>query len=333
MDFNGVSQHFKEDLLRLEKTIEENYRSEVSLIPDITGYLMGGGGKRMRPLLLMICARICGLPVTQRVINHCCVIEYIHTSTLLHDDVVDETTVRRGNETVNSKWGSDASILTGDYLLARAILLLSEDIHPEVVKTVANSAKTLVEGGMLEYSLARKLDVTEELLIDVIVKKTSSIISASCQLGAILADSDAGEKEALAAFGHDFGVAFQLVDDVMDYDSSEEALGKPAGTDFKEGHVTLPLLHLYQNSDASLKKQIEGFIQNENIAQKDLEFILDRMREEKSLEYSMDVARSRLESAKAALKSAKFKCPENLEMLIAFADHIIERYSLAKTFA
>lgn len=333
MDFNGVSRHFKEDLLRLEKTIEENYRSEVSLIPDISSYLMGGGGKRMRPLLLMLSAQLCGLPVTQRVINHCCVIEYIHTSTLLHDDVVDETTVRRGNETVNSKWGSDASILTGDYLLARGILLLSDDVHPEVIKTIAQSAKVLVEGGMLEYSVARKLDVTEELMVDIIVKKTSSIISASCQLGAILADSETREKEALAAFGHDFGIAFQLVDDVMDYDSSEEALGKPPGTDFKEGHVTLPLLHLYQNSDSSLKKEIEGFIQNENITQRELEYILDRLREEKSLEYAMDLARSRLEKAKSALKSAKFKCPEHLEMLTTFADHIIERYSLAKTFA
>ncbi len=331
MDFSDVTRLLKEDLLKVEESIRENYKSEVSLIPGISNYLMDGGGKRIRPLLLVLSARLCGREADDQVIRHACVVEYIHAATLLHDDVVDETTLRRGRETVNSKWGSDASILVGDFLLARAIFLLALNSDSKIMRTVSESAKVLVEGGILEYTHARKLDVTEEHCLDVIKRKTAALISVSCQVGGLLADAEAEAEDSLVSFGNHLGMAFQLVDDVMDYDGDEELLGKAPGTDFKEGHVTLPLLHLYQNGSPELKKEIEGFIKNENLTEKELEYVIDRMRETKSLEYSLDLARDHLEKAKNSLQGVAFKFPEYTEALAAVADHVLERHTAAKS--
>ncbi|NIQ00958.1 MAG: polyprenyl synthetase family protein, partial [Nitrospinaceae bacterium] len=245
MDFSDVTRLFKADLAKVEEAIKKNYETDVPLIPGISNYLMEGGGKRIRPLLVLICSNLCGRTTDSPVIKHACVIEYIHAATLLHDDVVDETTVRRGRETVNSKWGSDASILVGDFLISRSILLLAHDCDRKIIQAISQATKLLVEGGILEYIHARKLDITEDLYLDILHRKTASIISVSCRLGSLLAEADARQEESIVAFGNDFGMAFQLVDDAMDYEGDEDMLGKPPGTDFREGHVTLPLLHLY----------------------------------------------------------------------------------------
>jgi len=330
MDFNAVTRRFKEELARLEEAIRKNYESDIPLIPGISSYLMDGGGKRIRPLLTLVSAKLCGREIDDLVIKHGCVIEYIHSATLLHDDVVDETTIRRGNETVNSKWGSDASILVGDFLISRGILLLAEDCNPKVIRAIAEATKILVEGGILEYTHARKLDVSKKHCLDVIHRKTASIISVSCQMGALLASASDEQEQALVSFGNDFGMAFQLVDDAMDYDGDEDLLGKPPGTDFKEGHVTLPLLHLYQNSDSEMKNKIEYFVQDENVSQNDFEFILEHLRETKSIEYTLDLAREYLDRAKNTLRNESFQSPEYLEYLIAVADHTVDRYTTAK---
>ena len=330
MDFNAVTRRFKEELARLEEAIRKNYESDIPLIPGISSYLMNGGGKRIRPLLTLLSAKLCGREIDDLVIKHGCVIEYIHSSTLLHDDVVDETTIRRGNETVNSKWGSDASILVGDFLISRGILLLAEDCNPKVIRAIAEATKILVEGGILEYTHARKLDVSKKHCLDVIHRKTASIISVSCQMGALLASASDEQEQALVSFGNDFGMAFQLVDDAMDYDGDEDLLGKPPGTDFKEGHVTLPLLHLYQNSDSEMKNKIEYFVQDKNVSKNDFEFILEHLRETKSIEYTLDLAREYLDRAKNTLRNESFKSPEYLDYLIAVADHTVDRYTTAK---
>lgn len=330
MDFSEVSRLFKADLAKVESAIKDNYKSDIPLIPGIGGYLMNGGGKRIRPLLVLISSKLFDAEVDERIIRHCCVVEFIHAATLLHDDVVDATTVRRGHQSVNSKWGSDASILIGDYFLSRAILLLADYCEPRIIQSVARAAKILVEGGILEFTNARKLDVTEELLMDIVYRKTASIISLSCQLGALLASADASTEKALVSFGDDFGIAFQLVDDVMDYDGNEELLGKPAGNDFKEGHITLPLLHLYKNSNRTLKKEIEEFIKNEHLSSKELEYVVERLREGKAIEYTLDKARFHLDRAKTTLKNTKPLSPKYVEALIAVVDYTIERHTATK---
>ena len=330
MDFNDVTQLFQEDLSRVERAIRQNYQSDIPLIPGISNYLMKNGGKRIRPLLLMLGVRLCGREVDERAIRHACVVEYIHAATLLHDDVVDESTVRRGHETVNSKWGSDASILVGDFLISRAILMLAGDCDSRIIKSISEATKLLVEGGMLEYSHARKLTVSEEHCLDVIRRKTASMMYVSCEMAAVLAEANPEQEKALVDFGMYFGMAFQLMDDAMDYDSDEDTLGKLPGIDFKEGHVTLPLLHLYQNSEQSLKKEIEGFVKNENITWKEFNYILERMRETKSIEYTLNLACKNIDQAKAALRSVAFSQPEIIKSLDAVADYIYERHAVVR---
>ncbi|MFQ5443550.1 MAG: polyprenyl synthetase family protein [Nitrospinales bacterium] len=330
MEFSDVTSLVKEDLVREEEALKTHYKSEIALIPGISGYLMDGGGKRIRPLLVLLSTKLFGEEIGERTIKHACAVEYIHAATLLHDDVVDETTVRRGNETVNSKWGSDASILVGDYLVSKAILLLAYDSDPRIIQAIAESAKVLVEGVILEFTNVRKLDVTEDYYLEVIYRKTASIISVSCQVGALFAQADKEMENAMISFGDHIGTAFQLVDDVMDYDGNEELLGKPVGTDFKEGHVTLPLLYLYENADKSLKNEIEGFIKNENLTHKELEYITDRMREVKAIEYTLDKARDHIEKAKEILYRYEFKSPLYRDALAAVADFIIDQHTVSK---
>ena len=329
MDFKEVSELFKDDLGRVEKSLRDNYFSDIPLVPGIGDYIMNGGGKRVRPLLLLICNRLCGGQADAKIIRHATAIEYVHAASLLHDDVVDETTVRRGNPTVNTKWGSDASILVGDFLIARALLLLSNDVDAEVFRSFAEGAKTLVEGGLLEFTHARDVRVSESHCLDVAFRKTASVMALACQLGAQLAGANAKTVQSLFDFGRNFGIAFQLVDDAMDYEGSKEQLGKAPGTDFKEGHVTLPLLHLYQNADNGLKRQIEGFIQNDRLTQKDLDFILDRMREVKAVEYTLGVARDHMSRAKSLLQGIEFSHPEFKPALQATANHIVDRFQPA----
>ena len=262
MDFRDVTQDLKSDLARVEKAINENYKSDVPLIPGISSYLMSCGGKRIRPILTLLGAKLCGREADDTVVKHGCVVEYIHAATLLHDDVVDETTVRRGKETVNAKWGSDASILVGDFLISRAILILAQDCERKIIQAVTEATKILVEGGIHEYTEARNMKVTEKHILDVIHRKTGSMISVSARLGGLLANATEQQETAIISFGDDFGMAFQLMDDALDYDSDEAVLGKPPGTDFKEGHVTLPLHHLYSKADRSLKKELEAFVKN-----------------------------------------------------------------------
>lgn len=330
MDFSEVNRLFKADLEKVEQSIKENYQSDIPLIPGISSYMMNCGGKRLRPLLLLISSRLCGGVIDGRIVKHGCVVEYIHAATLLHDDVVDETTVRRGHETVNSKWGSDASILVGDFLISRAILVLAEDCDARIIRVIAEATKILVEGGILEFTHARDITVTEEHCLDVIYRKTASIISVSCQIGALLLDADEELEKTLVAFGNDFGMAFQLVDDAMDYDGDEESLGKPPGTDFKEGQITMPIHHLYRNGDEQLKKKIKGYIQNAHLSENDFDDVLEKMREHKSIDYTLDLARMYMERAKKTLRSATFHAPEYVDAMIAVTDHILDRHLAIK---
>ena len=327
MDFRDVTRELKSDLAKVEKAINANYKSDVPLIPGISSYLMSCGGKRIRPMLTILAAKLCGREADEIVVKHGCVVEYIHAATLLHDDVVDETTVRRGKQTVNAKWGSDASILVGDFLISRAILILAEDCERKIIQAITEATKVLVEGGILEYAEARKIKITEKHILDVVYRKTASILSVSARLGGLLGNATEEQETAIISFGDDFGMAFQLMDDALDYDADEKVLGKPTGTDFKEGHVTLPLHHLYNNADKRLKKEIEEFIQNENIGTEEVHYIVDHMHKHKSIDYTLNLARYYIDRAKSHLRKADFPEPRYIEYFDAIADYIHSRHT------
>jgi octaprenyl-diphosphate synthase len=328
MDFRDVTQDLKNDLSRVEKAINQNYKSDVPLIPGISSYLMSCGGKRIRPMLTLLGAKLCGREIDDTVVKHGCVVEYIHAATLLHDDVVDETTVRRGKETVNAKWGSDASILVGDFLISRAILILAQDCERKIIQAVTEATKILVEGGIHEYTEARNIRVSEKHIIDIIHRKTASMISVSARLGGLLANATEQQETAIISFGDDFGMAFQLMDDALDYDADETLLGKPPGTDFKEGHVTLPLHHLYNKANRNLKKEIEDFVKKANTSEKDLQYIVEQMHKHKSIDYTVNLARFYIDRAKSHLRKSDFPAPQYIEYFDAVADYIHSRHTV-----
>ena len=222
--------------------------SPVALIPQLAAHIVAAGGKRLRPLLTLACARLCGYGGERHVKLAACV-EFIHTATLLHDDVVDESLLRRGLASANAVFGNQASVLVGDFLFARAFQLMVEDGSLEVLSILSRAAATIAEGEVLQLVTQNDLATSEARYLDVIRGKTAALFAAACEVGAVVADRPDAEAAALAEFGMNLGIAFQLVDDALDYAADQSVLGKTVGDDFREGKITLPVLVAYQAGD------------------------------------------------------------------------------------
>ncbi len=235
----------REDLEACNRTIVARMDSPVALIPQLAAHLVAAGGKRLRPVLTLACARMCGTTGDRHVKLAACV-EFIHTATLLHDDVVDESILRRGLASANAVFGNKASVLVGDFLFARAFQLMVEDGSLRVLEILSGASATIAEGEVLQLVTQNDLSTTEERYLDVIRGKTAALFAAACQVGAVVADRPAAEERALAEYGMNLGIAFQLVDDALDYAADQATLGKTIGDDFREGKITLPVLAAYE---------------------------------------------------------------------------------------
>jgi octaprenyl-diphosphate synthase len=241
-----------EDLAACNRVIMARMQSPVALIPQLAAHLIAAGGKRLRPLLTLAAARLCGYPGVpegeRHVILAACV-EFIHTATLLHDDVVDASTLRRGQTTANALFGNEASVLVGDFLFARAFQLMVEDGTLEVMAILSAASATIAEGEVLQLMTQNDTATTEAQYLEVIEGKTAALFAAAARLGAIVADRPDAEKDALETYGRALGTAFQLVDDALDYAAEEARLGKTIGDDFREGKITLPVLLAFARGD------------------------------------------------------------------------------------
>jgi len=215
--------------------------SPVTLIPQLAAHIVAAGGKRLRPLLTLACARMCGYPGERHIKLAACV-EFIHTATLLHDDVVDESLLRRGMASANAVFGNQASVLVGDFLFARAFQLMVEDGSLAVLGILSRAAATIAEGEVLQLVTQNDLSTSEARYLEVITGKTAALFAAACEVGAVVADRPPFEAASLAEFGLNLGIAFQLVDDALDYAADQKVLGKTVGDDFREGKITLPVL-------------------------------------------------------------------------------------------
>ncbi len=223
--------------------------SPVALIPQLAAHLVAAGGKRLRPLLTLASAKLCEYEGTRQ-INLAACVEFIHTATLLHDDVVDESILRRGYASANAVFGNKASVLVGDFLFARAFQLMVDDGSLEVLRILSAAAATIAEGEVLQLTTQNDLATTEEKYFEVIRGKTAALFAAACEVGGVIADRPAAQCAALARFGMDLGMAFQLVDDALDYSADEAELGKTVGDDFREGKLTYPVLLAIAAADA-----------------------------------------------------------------------------------
>jgi len=254
-EVNNLTNLCKQDLQSTNRLIIEKLDSSVPLIKEIASYLILSGGKRLRPLLTVCTFHLINKKKNDNndYIGLAAAVEFIHAATLLHDDVIDESKKRRGSLSANEIWGNKTSVLVGDFLFSRAFQLMTKYGNLEILKILSDTSVEISEGEVLELSNDKDLTVNEDVYFKVINGKTSSLFSAACQVGGISADASLKEKEALKSFGKNFGMTFQLIDDAIDYSSSNEVLGKNIGDDFKEGKITLPIILAYLRSNKEEK--------------------------------------------------------------------------------
>lgn len=246
----------REELLSVEEFSRELLSSKVSLVLRAGGYILDSGGKRVRPGLTVIAGKLVEAPL-DRLIPVATVMEYMHTATLLHDDIVDGAKLRRGRPSVNAVFGNDVAVLVGDYMFAKAIYVLAVYGGPEVLKTAAKTVQDMAEGELLQLEKIGDINLTEEEYFDIIYRKTASLLSTCCECGAIVGGASEKERKALKDYGTYIGYAFQLVDDAFDYISDEKTIGKPAGNDIREGKVTYPLLWALKRATEEEREAVE----------------------------------------------------------------------------
>jgi octaprenyl-diphosphate synthase len=272
--------------------------SSVPLVEKIGHYIVSGGGKRLRPLLVLLSANACGYKGEQH-IQLAAVIEFIHTATLLHDDVVDNSELRRGNATANAKWGNAPSVLVGDFLYSRSFQIMVEINRMEIMQVISNATTVIAEGEVLQLLNQRNPDTTEESYMQVILGKTAMLFEAATEVGAILADASTEEREALRLYGRHLGIAFQLVDDLMDYLSDSATMGKNVGDDLAEGKATLPLIHAMRVGSEDERKLIRNAIREGGLD--DLQPVLDIVQRTGSIDYTRRQAEAEIDLAIGAL--------------------------------
>ncbi len=243
---SSLSTLLEKQLTDVNKCIVDKMQSPVGLIPQIAGYLVSIGGKRLRPLLTVASAELCGYEGDRHIQLATCV-EFIHTATLLHDDVVDESNLRRGMVTANEIWSNKASVLVGDFLFSRAFELMVSDGSPEVLRILSEASSVIAEGEVMQLSASHDLTLNEETYLKICSSKTARLFSAATEVGAVIAEVNHEKREALKHYGQSLGLAFQLIDDILDYAADQEKLGKAIGDDFREGKVTLPVILAYQS--------------------------------------------------------------------------------------
>lgn len=257
------------DMHAVNRVILERMQSQVPLIPELAGHLIAGGGKRMRPMLTLACARLLDYPGRRHHLLAAAV-EFIHTATLLHDDVVDGSGQRRGRRTANMIWGNAPSVLVGDYLFSRSFELMVEDGSLRVLKILSNASAVIAEGEVEQLSAQRRIETGEEQYLKIIDAKTAALFAAACRIAAVVAEREPAVEQALDGYGRYLGIAFQLVDDAIDYASDEAVMGKDAGDDFRDGKVTLPVILGYARGDAEDRRFWRDAIEGRRVSDADL---------------------------------------------------------------
>ncbi len=288
------------DLLATNQTIIARMDSPVALIPQLAAHLVASGGKRLRPLLTLATAKLCGYAGERHIKLAACV-EFIHTATLLHDDVVDESRLRRGAASANAVFGNKPSVLVGDFLFARAFQLMVEDGDLEVLRILCAAAATIAEGEVLQLTTQNDLTTSEERYFEVIRGKTAALFAAACEVGGVIAGRPAAECAALARFGMDLGMAFQLVDDALDYGADQGELGKTVGDDFREGKLTYPVLLAIASSSAQERVFWTRTIEQNEQTEPDLAAALELIKRHNTIARTIARADAFVASACAAL--------------------------------
>jgi octaprenyl-diphosphate synthase len=310
------------DLERVEAEIRRELDSPVALIQEMGGYIAGAGGKRLRPMLLLLAARLAGY-VGPRGVRLACVVELLHTATLIHDDVVDQAPLRRGRPSANAQWGDDASVLVGDHLYSKSFAMLVRDNDRAVMETLARSTVSMTEAEVFQLELKRTGVTTEADYLRIITQKTASFMSACCRIGGLLGGVPAGQVDALTQYGLDIGVAFQISDDSLDFVANQDRLGKAIGADLREGKRTLPLIAMLARATAAESERVKSLLKRHDLDAEEIDEIRRYVVDHEGVEYALAQAHEYARSAKAAL--AAFTPSDERETLALVADFVVDR--------
>ncbi|MDD2903020.1 MAG: polyprenyl synthetase family protein [Syntrophales bacterium] len=316
----GILKELEGEVASINQALVDNLQSHVPLISEVGRHILLSGGKRIRPLLFLLSARMCGCQAPE-LPAFSTIFEYLHAATLLHDDVVDAADVRRGRSTANTIWGNQAVILVGDFLLSKALSLAVTTNQLRVLKVLAQTTTLMAEGEILQLLHAGNLQLTEEGYFEVTNRKTAILMSAACQIGAILGDSPPPLEEALAQFGLNLGITFQVVDDILDFTGNEQEMGKPIGNDLKEGRITLPVIHALAQAEPRDRERLVEMTRNlmpEMVPE--LRQLLDKYG---SLDHARSQARAFTSKAQANLEA--FPPAPEKEYFRAFTAELLDR--------
>jgi octaprenyl-diphosphate synthase len=310
------------DMNGVNSVILERMQSKVALIPELAGHLIAGGGKRMRPMLTLACAKLLGYPGTR---HHklAAAVEFIHTATLLHDDVVDGSGLRRGKRTANLIWGNPASVLVGDFLFSRAFELMVEDGSLKVLRILSHASAVIAEGEVEQLTAQRQIETGEDQYLTIITSKTAALFAAACRVAPVVAEESEAAELALETYGRNLGIAFQLTDDAIDYASDAATMGKGVGDDFRDGKMTLPVILAYARGSEADREFWRGAIGGEQAADDDLARAISLLRSTAALPDTIEQARHYSRRAIDAL--AMFPASRAKSALVEAAEFAVAR--------
>jgi len=272
--YSDLKAAVEDKLVLVEEKIKTKLSSKVDLIEEMTKYQLRTGGKRLRALLTLQSAKLCGYSKGTRDVNLAACVELIHAATLMHDDVIDNGEIRRGKKTLNRIWGNQSSILVGDYILSRCFEMMVDDGEKEVLKLLSSTSAEISQGEVLQLQHKGEIDMLEETYLKIITAKTASLFAAATKVGSILSNKENKTKEALEFYGKNLGLTFQIADDALDYNSEIKLFGKEIGNDFYEGKITLPIILLYQKANQDEKKDLKQFFEKKNRSENEFNQVL-----------------------------------------------------------
>jgi octaprenyl-diphosphate synthase len=321
-DLAQIFEPIRDDLDRVEQEFERRIQSRVALIPEMGKYIQRSGGKRVRPAVLLMAARLSGYAGEKAVLN-ASVVEFIHTATLVHDDIIDGADVRRGRLAVHSRWGNDITVLLGDYLYIKSMAMALTQDSLDIVRLLCDVTLRMIEGELYQLTKAGDVDITEDEHFEIIRRKTAYLFGGCAEIGGVLGGVSKERQHALRDFGFNLGVAFQVVDDLLDYTASEAALGKPVGGDLREGKVTLPIIYLLQRGGQDADHLIRSVVADRAVSNDQWRQIVGLLREHRTPDLAYAKATEYAARAKAALDV--FPPSRERDALTALADYVLAR--------
>jgi len=317
-----IFEPIRADLEQVDREFVRHVESQVDVIPQIGRYIQTSGGKRVRPAVLLMAARLGGY-TGDRAVLYAAVVEFIHTATLVHDDIIDDSELRRGRLAVHSRWGNDITVLLGDYLYIKSMALALTHDTLDLVRLLCDVTLRMIEGELYQLTKNGDADITEDEHFDIIRRKTAYLFGGCAQIGGMLGKVTRDQEQALQEYGFNLGIAFQLVDDLLDFTGDLAALGKPVGADLREGKMTLPLIHLFQQGDEVGGKIVRDIIESRTATDEQWNELLRILKEHRSIDYAYRRAVEFAERAKKPLYA--FPPSSERDALLALPDYVLSR--------